>query len=64
MPKRGVAALAPFLGLVLLVGSAASAEVQVGQVAPDFTLTDLQGVSHTLSTYRGQVVLLALVGYG
>jgi hypothetical protein len=64
MPRRGVVALALFLSLALLVGSGASAEVQVGQVAPDFTLTDLQGVSHTLSAYRGRVVLLALVGYG
>jgi hypothetical protein len=35
-----------------------------GDPAPDFTLQDVNGVSHTLSDYRGRVVLLALVGYG
>ena len=30
----------------------------VGGEAPDFTLPDLAGVDHTLSTYRGKKVLL------
>ncbi len=30
----------------------------VGQVAPDFTLLDQEGKSHTLSSYRGKWVLL------
>jgi len=30
----------------------------VGQMAPDFTLTDENGVSHTLSDYQGKTVLL------
>jgi len=29
-----------------------------GQPAPDFTLTDLDGVRHSLKDYRGQVVVL------
>jgi peroxiredoxin len=30
----------------------------VGMTAPDFSLTDLQGRSHSLSEYRGKIVLL------
>lgn len=30
----------------------------VGSIAPDFTLLDQDGVSHTLSSYRGKRVLL------
>jgi peroxiredoxin len=30
----------------------------VGQAAPDFTLTDLDGKSHTLSSYKGKTVVL------
>ena len=49
-----------------LLGAAppAAAVVQVGQLAPDFTKIDLNGVSQTLSAYRGKVVLLFLLGYG
>lgn len=31
---------------------------EVGQMAPDFTLTDENGEAHTLSEYRGKTVLL------
>jgi len=31
---------------------------QQGEVAPNFTLTDLQGDEHTLEEYRGKLVLL------
>ena len=41
----------------------AAAMVQVGQNAPEFVLTDFNGATHTLSDYRGKVVLLAFVGY-
>ena len=34
--------------------------VQVNQPAPELTLTDSQGVSHSLADYRGQVVLVNL----
>jgi peroxiredoxin len=30
----------------------------VGQAAPDFTLTDLDGKAHTLSSYKGKTVVL------
>ena len=45
-------------------GDSAPAAVGPGDPAPDFTLNDLAGVPHTLSSLRGQVVLLAFVGYG
>ncbi|MCD8482807.1 MAG: redoxin domain-containing protein [Verrucomicrobia bacterium] len=34
------------------------AQVNVGDTAPDFTLTDLQGVEHSLSDFRGKTVVL------
>jgi cytochrome oxidase Cu insertion factor (SCO1/SenC/PrrC family) len=39
--------------------------VQVGEVAPDFRLTDERGTIHQLSQYRGQknVVLVVYRGY-
>ena len=48
------------LAVALLAATAVSAEttLKVGQAVLDFTLTDLQGKTHTLSQYRGKVVLL------
>ena len=40
------------------------AQLAVGASAPDFTLTDTQGISHSLSDYAGEVVVLYFVGYG
>jgi peroxiredoxin len=34
--------------------------VAAGKIAPDFTLTDLEGKSHSLSAFRGKVVFLNL----
>lgn len=31
---------------------------KVGEPAPDFTLTDTEGVTHTLSQYKGKIVVL------
>ena len=56
-----VAATALLLGFH---AAPAPAAVGPGDPAPDFTLNDLAGVPHTLSSFRGQVVLLAFVGYG
>jgi peroxiredoxin len=36
----------------------AVAEIAVGAVAPDFTLSDLTGAQRSLSAYRGKVVML------
>jgi len=72
---RGIVFGATFTTLALTLGSVAvaqygdstgkssansTAEAQVGEPAPDFTLTDLEGNSHTLSDYtsQGKVVVL------
>lgn len=55
---------APAFVLTLGLYPAAFSQVQVGQQAPDFTLTDVTGVPRTLSQYRGQVVFLNFFGWG
>ena len=48
----------------LLAGLAGTAlGIQPGDPAPDFTLQDISGRSYTLSSFRGKVVLLGLIGY-
>ncbi len=52
---------------VLTLAGAAAAAPGPGEVhapAADFSLQDLDGVTHTLSAHRGEVVLLFIVGYG
>jgi peroxiredoxin len=39
----------------------ARAGVEVGQPAPNFSLTDLDGKTHTLSDYKGKIVVLEWV---
>jgi hypothetical protein len=46
-----IAALAALAGV-------ARATVEVGQPAPDFTLTDLNGQAHSLSDYKGRIVVI------
>lgn len=43
---------------LLMVASACVCRPAAAVPAPDFRLTDLDGVSHTLAKYRGKVVLL------
>ncbi len=69
-PRPQARATSLALGSALVVvaaltlgAQAARAEVGPGDVAPDFTLQDIHGVSYTLSDLRGQVVLLDLIGY-
>lgn len=38
--------------------------VETGKPAPDFTLTDIQGKTHTLSHYKGRTVVLEWVNSG
>lgn len=48
---------------VLLAGaSPVRAGLHAGDLAPDFRGTDLNGVSHKLSDYRGKVVMLFVLG--
>ena len=51
--KRALTLLA-LLGFV----SAAFAAAEVGKRAPDFTATDINGQTHTLSDYKGKIVVL------
>ena len=46
------------IGLLLAGASALYAAVETGQPAPDFTLTDTKGATHTLSQHKGQYVVL------
>ncbi len=39
-------------------------QVMVGELAPEFEYTDTNGKTHKLSDYKGNVVFLALIGYG
>ena len=59
-PKPAAEASAPMDAPAPMATPAApvAAEAVVGQAAPDFTLTDVSGVSHTLSAYKGKTVVL------
>ncbi len=48
----------------LLLSAAPVRAIEVGAVAPDFTLQALGGGSYTLSALRGKAVLLAFIGHG
>ena len=50
-------AVALFAGL----GLSRAATAKVGQAAPDFTLTDVNGVKHSLSEFKGKTVVLEWV---
>lgn len=53
--------LVPICALFMAIGSAHA--FTVGTEAPDVTLTDSWGNSHTLSSYRGSVVVLMFFGH-
>jgi hypothetical protein len=48
------------LGAALSLGVPARS-AEVGQPAPNFTLTDINGNTHTLSSYKGKIVVLEWV---
>lgn len=51
------------LTCLLLTAGQGFAQAQLGQPAPDFTLTDNDGVQHTLSEQADRVVFLWMVGF-
>jgi len=55
--KTLIGLFAASLGLASFV----MARVEIGTPAPDFTLTDIDGRTHRLSDYRGQIVILEWV---
>ena len=56
-------ALAAFVGLAASSVSAAD-RPEVGQTATDFTLTDTAGQAHSLSSFKGKVVVLEWINHG
>jgi peroxiredoxin Q/BCP len=47
------------VGLVLAHAAASAGELKPGDAAPEFTMVGSDGRTHTLSEYRGQVVVVA-----
>jgi len=56
--KNQTRALLALVGLLALLPSMAQAVLQVGQQAPDFSLPDTSWTNHSLSEYRGKVVMI------
>jgi peroxiredoxin len=48
----------------LSLASGALAKVEVGKPAPDFTLTDTNGKTHSLADFKGKLVVLEWVNHG
>jgi peroxiredoxin len=58
---KNIALTLVLAGLMIVLASPVFA-LSVGDPAPDFTLTDTEGVEHTLSEYQGKVVFLSFMG--
>jgi peroxiredoxin len=56
--KSNLSVLALVLAAGLVSGGLAAAKPQIGQPAPDFTVTDWDGNQHSLSDFRGKTVIL------
>jgi len=52
------------LACTLLSAAAVTAEVKTGDPAPAFTLTDSNGKSHSLESFKGKTVVLEWVNHG
>lgn len=61
--KNQTLMLAALVGAAMFHSPSAQAAVEPGQTAPDFTLTDTEGNTHTLSDFRGNPVVLEWVNY-
>jgi peroxiredoxin len=63
--KRVFKAMLPALASLFLILSllAKAGEAPVGQTAPNFTLTDSYGNKHSLSDYKGKIIVLEWVNH-
>lgn len=61
-PAKLLSLAATFAALCSL--NPARAAVEIGQPAPDFTLTDITGKTHHLSDFKGKIVVLEWVNPG
>lgn len=52
------------IALFAALATVAHAQVEVGKPAPDFTLKDTAGKEHSLSDFKGKVVVLEWVNHG
>lgn len=54
------------LGMLLIpvAGFAGPGVGEVGSIAADFALQDMNGTTHTLSEHQNKVVLFLVVGWG
>src|SRR5579883_1980690 len=53
-----------FLATMMLVSGTSVAKVDVGQVAPNFTLHDVNGKTVHLSDFRGKTIVLEWINQG
>jgi peroxiredoxin len=53
-----------YLAVGLISASVALAAPEIGKPAPDFTLTDAEGTSHSLADFKGKTVVLEWFNYG
>jgi len=61
--KETIASLLAF-ALISAAAAHGAKVAEVGSRAPDFTLTDINGVEHSLSDFEGKVVVLEWVNHG
>ena len=52
------------LGVLVASTAFGASRPEVGQPAPDFTLTDSKGQTHSLSSFKGKVVVLEWINHG
>ncbi len=59
--RTSAIAIAAFIAVTV---APARAEVKTGDAAPEFTLTDIEGKPHALSSFKGKTVVLEWVNHG
>ncbi|MCB0281629.1 MAG: thioredoxin family protein [Calditrichae bacterium] len=64
MHKRIILFTLLVTGFILHTSMFASEKAQINKAAPDFILTDSHGKTHSLSQYKGKIVVLEWVNFG